>query len=342
MSPEQAEGDLERLGPRSDVYCLGATLFCLLTGMPPFAGDAGNVILRVRRGDFRPPRVLDPTIDPALEADCLKAMSPRPEDRYRSPKALAEDIERWMADEPVTAWCEPVSRRARRWARRNRSLVTAAVLGALFLGLVASIWSARVAIQNAREAESQTRIARQEARRADDNAGLINGALGRLVERLGRDPRLKAAGLTAFRNELLHDAVEMYDELVRRNPGEGTLGLGEALNNQTLMQYLLGEIPQAIESARRAEALLAALPPTCAKPRLALATAHRQLGVVDFAAGQPTEGMKKTEEAVALYQALAREKPGDQDVRFQLAKATTNLGNFVMSSKLRRRRRPLG
>ena len=83
MSPEQAEGDLERLGPRSDVYSLGATLYCLLTGRPPFEGDdVGDVLRAVQRGEFPPPRQLDPSIDRALEAVCLKAMATRPEDRY--------------------------------------------------------------------------------------------------------------------------------------------------------------------------------------------------------------------------------------------------------------------
>ena len=135
MSPEQAEGDVEHLGPRSDVYSLGATLYYLLTGRPPVDGDIGEIIRSVQRGDFRPPRQVDATIDRALEAVCLKAMAHQPADRYASPKLLAEDVERWMADEPVSAWREPLSRRYRRWAKRNRTVVTAAS-GALIAGVV--------------------------------------------------------------------------------------------------------------------------------------------------------------------------------------------------------------
>ena len=144
MSPEQAAGDLEHLGPRSDVYSLGATLYCLLTGRAPFEGDDLGAILRgVQAGDFPAPRALDPTIDRALEAVCLKAMALKPEDRYATPRALADDVERWKADEPVAAWREPFSRRSRRWLRRHRTLVTAAaavlVMALAGLGTVAGV-----------------------------------------------------------------------------------------------------------------------------------------------------------------------------------------------------------
>jgi tetratricopeptide (TPR) repeat protein len=121
----------------------------------------------------------------------------------------------------------------------------------------------------------------------------------------------------------------MYDELAGRNPGEGTLGLGQALNNQALVQYLLGEFPRAIASQLRGESVLAALQPTY-EARLALADARKQLGVVYHFAGKSADGLTKARDAVLLYQDLIRQRPRDEHTRFQLALATVNLGNFAM------------
>jgi serine/threonine protein kinase len=220
MSPEQAAGHLEHLGPRSDVYSLGATLYCLLTGKPPFGGDLAEVIRAVRRGDFLPPRRLDPSIDRALEAVCLKAMALKPEDRYDSPRALAEDIERWVADEPVSACCESWARRARRWGRRHRTAVAAAAVavlaGLIGLGAVAAVQArAHAALRTAYDAKDQA-LALSQMAQAQTQAALAQSELARRralsAEKTARSEADKARAANDFLTEdLLTRAEPAYN-----------------------------------------------------------------------------------------------------------------------------------
>jgi eukaryotic-like serine/threonine-protein kinase len=160
MSPEQARGDLEALGPRSDVYSLGATLYCLLTGKPPFAGDDVGAVLRsVQTGEFPTPRALDPSIDRALEAVCLKAMATNPEGRYSSARELVSDIELWLADQPVTAYAESVTERLGRWSRRHLAEVRAATAALLLITLTSLV--AALLIDWARKEEKHRRLEAQ-------------------------------------------------------------------------------------------------------------------------------------------------------------------------------------
>jgi serine/threonine protein kinase/uncharacterized protein with WD repeat len=168
MSPEQAAGRLDKLGPASDIYSLGATLYTLLTGAPPVdSRKVAEALTRVQKGDWLPPRQIKRGVSPALEAICLKSMEMDPNARYATAKALADDVEEWLADEPVAAWPEPWTVRLRRWGRARRSLVTSTLAATLvaLVGLTAALLllaaNAEARAKARREAEEMEREAEE-------------------------------------------------------------------------------------------------------------------------------------------------------------------------------------
>ena len=169
MSPEQADGRVDTIGPATDVYSLGATLYSILTGQEPFEATQIDALLaKVGAGDFVPPRERNADVPPALNAICLKAMSLSPKDRYPSTAALASDLEHWLADEPVSAYPEPWSTRTRRRIRRHRTLATgvtaAAVVAAVGLWIVlATRAAAERRAAEGRRREADARIAEAES-----------------------------------------------------------------------------------------------------------------------------------------------------------------------------------
>ncbi|MFN0051548.1 MAG: WD40 repeat domain-containing serine/threonine protein kinase [Planctomycetales bacterium] len=137
MSPEQAAGKLDDLSPASDVYSLGATLYHLLCGKPPFnKSDIADVLRSVQQGNFPKPHAIEPETPAAMEAICLKAMSLAPANRYQSARALADDLEHWMADEPISAAPDSPAERLGRVARRHKGVLRAASLAAMLIGVI--------------------------------------------------------------------------------------------------------------------------------------------------------------------------------------------------------------
>ena len=173
MSPEQAEGRLDKLGPATDVYSLGATIYQILTGKPPIESkEIEEILVRTVKGEVRSPREINPHIPKPLTAICQKAMSLRPQDRYLSPQKLAEDVERFLADEPVSVFREPLMARVGRMGRKHRAAVLAS-MAALLLLTVGAI-TAAVLINEQRETakvawgqEAQQRQAAEEAQQKE-------------------------------------------------------------------------------------------------------------------------------------------------------------------------------
>lgn len=146
MSPEQANGDVSLVGCQTDVYLLGATLYQILTGSPPHQDDSVSQILqRLRQEEVTPPRRRDANVSESLQAICMKAMAKRPADRYATVAALAADVERWLGDEPVSVFEDPLPVRIGRWGRKHRTLATSGAVAMLLLmfGSIAgaAVWS---------------------------------------------------------------------------------------------------------------------------------------------------------------------------------------------------------
>jgi tetratricopeptide (TPR) repeat protein len=140
MAPEQAAGDIAGTGMPADIYSLGAILYETLTGRPPYQGkNAAEVLAAVREGHLAPPTRVQRSVPRALEAVCLKAMSRDLALRYAGAAQLAKDVEHWLADEPVTAYREPLRTRLGRRARRHQVAVAAGVAGLVML-LVGLTW----------------------------------------------------------------------------------------------------------------------------------------------------------------------------------------------------------
>ena len=142
MAPEQAAGQIRRMDYRTDVYGLGAMLFEIFTGRPPHAGDdARSVVDRIVTGETPRARSVDPTVPRSIDAVCARAMARSMSDRYHRAQDLAADVERWLADEPVSVYRPPWRQRLGRWARRHRTLSVVSLVVAITTALlIANLW----------------------------------------------------------------------------------------------------------------------------------------------------------------------------------------------------------
>jgi TolB-like protein/Flp pilus assembly protein TadD len=215
IAPEQAKGSAPNLTPAADVYSLGAILFDLFTGRPPFLGE--HALAVIQQAAERPApklRTLAPTLDRDLETICAKCLEREPKARYGSAGDLAEDLERWLAGRHVTA--RPVSApvRALRWSRRNPAIAAmAALLLALGTTVGALIWKGEFA---SRPPITGIAVLPFESLSEDkENAFFANGVYDGVSTKLARVADLK---------------VISHDSVIRYRGARNTQEIGRALN----------------------------------------------------------------------------------------------------------------
>jgi serine/threonine-protein kinase len=332
MGRELAEG--EPASRASDVYALGVILYTILTGHLPYTGSAAEVLAKVRSGGPPRPRSLNPAVSPALEAVCLKAMAHDPAARYATAEQLADEVRRWLADEPVGAFRDPWTVRATRWARRHRTPVVAAAVF-LLSAVVALAVSTGLVWSEQRRTAAEKQHADREWARAEKNLAL--------ARRLGPDfldaADRRVAGLPRsdpVRKAIVSSALQRVQQALAEQPDDPELRYWVArlqrssatLDRQFNKFDAAGQSYQ--ESIRILEDLVAGNP---AVPfyRDQLSETLRDSAQVLNRLGRLREAVTTLRRSADLAEGLRAEFPDQPDYRRTHATALLDLSGFEIS-----------
>jgi serine/threonine protein kinase len=320
MAPEQALGNIREIGPLADVYALGVILYELLTGKPPFRGaTALDTLQQVKNNEPVPPASVQAGVPSDLSTICLKCLEKDPHKRYASAEALAEDLRRFLAHEPIQA--RPVStwERTLKWVKRRPA--AAALIGVSALALVSllvgGLW--------------YNTLLRSERDRAERNFQLALLAVDQMLtevaeEQLAYEPRMEEK-----RRALLEKALAFYQRFLQERGHDPAIRKEAALAYKRVadVSRLLGRHDEAKQAYGQAIALLGQLArdwPAVPAYRKDLADSHNYLGEVLRKTSHPQEAKAAYEQAATLQRQLSAAHPEEPVYRQGLARSSYNLG----------------
>ncbi|GAB4138825.1 MAG: hypothetical protein Tsb009_07300 [Planctomycetaceae bacterium] len=335
MSPEQAAGLSRKVGPTSDVYSLGATLYALITGRAPFqAASVWETIQQVQEKIPVSPCELNPAIDKDLETICLHCLEKEPSRRYSSAKELSEDLGRYLRGEPIQA--RPISLRGRfwRWCKRNPVVasLTATTFSLTFLtaiiSIVAYVKTSRAYIKVS-EANDQSARALEQSRA---NFRKARQTVDELLSVVADEEWKEIHGVQPLRRKLAEKAVSRYEELASEQPENSDIqaGLGKAYASSATIIGQTGEFKDALEQFQHAESILAEQVrkyPSMKFDRYELALCRYEIGVLFWMNSRNEEAHPWILQAYEDIQKLLRSDPENATYHFLAAKITNSLGN---------------
>jgi tetratricopeptide (TPR) repeat protein len=326
MAPEQADGRALLVGPATDVYALGAILYELLTGRPPFrAATALETLAQVKETEPIPPSRLQPGLPRDLQTICLRCLEKAPSRRYGTAEALADDFRRYLAGEPILARPTPAWERAWKWARRRPTLAAA---------LAVSGWAVVLLLAGAFYYNARLRVAVLQARTAEraavEQRNLAMSALNQLIfnvqEKLAKSPATRP-----LRQSLLDTALAGLDDIARSTEAAAP-DLSRAVAHEKLGDIFrqVGRAQDArrqYEQARQlAEGLAVAAPADLAITKC-LREAYLGLGELDLLGERTAEAKKDFHRVVDLAEAIAAAEPTSDAARSDQIVAYSRLGH---------------
>jgi serine/threonine protein kinase/Tfp pilus assembly protein PilF len=352
MAPEQAQGRTKDTGPEADIYSLGAILYDLLTGRPPFRGETVlDTLQQVQNTEPVPPSRLQPKVPRDLETICLKALSKEPARRYQTALELGDDLGRFLDGLPVQARPTPLWERGLKWARRHpapAALAAVSVLALVSILTFAFLWLdadrraaeegerqqaalASLETDRRKEAERLTKIAEKERARAEANFKNAREAVDEMLTRVGYEEVAHVPQMEKVQRDLLLKALAFYerfllqkstDPVIRYETGRAHLRVADI--HEILGEYNEAEISYGVALTTMAE--LTADYPKQGVYRRERANAANNLGNLLRVTGHVGDAEHRYREALALRKQLVADFPREPEYRLKLSESYNSLG----------------